>query len=339
MGRTVPRNLPPVPHRRYLMKIKTLAIAASVSAPFILSGSASGEFVNVYGVLKPNNFGLLVVNVYALFDRPGEDHMLSVSGTPQSPLIIKVHQGSFYNHPFGNDRAPTPALVAAFPSLAFDTFVTIGKKLSPGDQLTITPGFPTGITGSQLLSTSWGWEVTPNNPQGNPFDAVNSFPGDGQILIGQFSTAMGLSITGTMSLQYISNGVAGQSVLCFGFGCLNCQCDAACTDFDPCNGEEVCENFNCLFSPPVPDCNANGVLDSCDIADGTSQDADGNGIPDTCDACPWDLDGDLMVGITDFLGLLGAWGTNPGGPPDFDGDGDVGVVDFLELLANWGPCP
>ena len=92
------------------------------------------------------------------------------------------------------------------------------------------------------------------------------------------------------------------------------------------------------MNPPVPDCNANGVLDSCDIADGTSQDANGNGIPDACE-CPWDLDGDLTVGITDFLGLLGVWGTDPGGPPDFDGDGNVGVVDFLELLANWGPCP
>jgi predicted outer membrane repeat protein len=56
-------------------------------------------------------------------------------------------------------------------------------------------------------------------------------------------------------------------------------------------------------------------------------------------SCPWDLDCDANVGITDFLALLGAWGTDPGGPPDFDGDGDVGINDFLELLGNWGPCP
>ena len=55
--------------------------------------------------------------------------------------------------------------------------------------------------------------------------------------------------------------------------------------------------------------------------------------------CPWDLDADGSVGITDFLQLLSLWGTDPGGPPDFDGDGDVGITDFLELLANWGPCP
>jgi hypothetical protein len=55
--------------------------------------------------------------------------------------------------------------------------------------------------------------------------------------------------------------------------------------------------------------------------------------------CPWDLDGDGMVGITDLLALLPEWGTDPGGPPDFDGDGMVGITDLLALLAAWGPCP
>lgn len=52
--------------------------------------------------------------------------------------------------------------------------------------------------------------------------------------------------------------------------------------------------------------------------------------------CDADLDNDGSVGIVDFLGLLGAWGTNPGGPPDFNGDGSVAVTDMLALLSNWG---
>ncbi len=59
-------------------------------------------------------------------------------------------------------------------------------------------------------------------------------------------------------------------------------------------------------------------------------------VPPTC---PWDLDRDGTVGITDFLDLLAQWGTDPAGPPDFDGDGTVGITDFLELLGNWGDCP
>ena len=52
-----------------------------------------------------------------------------------------------------------------------------------------------------------------------------------------------------------------------------------------------------------------------------------------------DLDGDGVVGILDFLALLGAWG--PCSPPcnqcaaDFDGDCQVGIADLLILLANW----
>ena len=44
------------------------------------------------------------------------------------------------------------------------------------------------------------------------------------------------------------------------------------------------------------------------------------------DACPWDLDGDGIVGIVDFLDLLGNW-NNP-----------YTIVDFLDLLGAWGGC-
>jgi hypothetical protein len=63
-----------------------------------------------------------------------------------------------------------------------------------------------------------------------------------------------------------------------------------------------------------------------------------DGVPDACNTCPWDMDGG-GVGITDFLSVLSAWGSNPGGPPDFDGNGSVGITDFLEILSHWGPCP
>ena len=62
---------------------------------------------------------------------------------------------------------------------------------------------------------------------------------------------------------------------------------------------------------------------------------------DECQFCPWDLDDDAMVGITDFLKLLAAWGTDGCcfGAPDFDGDDQVGITDFCKLLDNWGSCP
>ena len=87
----------------------------------------------------------------------------------------------------------------------------------------------------------------------------------------------------------------------------------------------------------LSDCNDNGELDLCDIADGTSTDTNRNGIPDECE-CPWDLNGNGSVGILDLLALLAVWGTDAGGPPDFDNDGNVGILDLLTLLGNWGPC-
>ena len=54
--------------------------------------------------------------------------------------------------------------------------------------------------------------------------------------------------------------------------------------------------------------------------------------------CRYDLSGDGIIDVVDLLELLGAWSTDPGGPPDFDGNGEVGIEDFLELLGNWGGC-
>ncbi len=51
---------------------------------------------------------------------------------------------------------------------------------------------------------------------------------------------------------------------------------------------------------------------------------------------PGDLDGDGIVGVTDLLQLLGAWGECVACPEDLDGDDRVGVTDLLFLLAHWG---
>ncbi|MCH8823627.1 MAG: FG-GAP repeat protein [Planctomycetes bacterium] len=86
------------------------------------------------------------------------------------------------------------------------------------------------------------------------------------------------------------------------------------------------------------DCNNNGIIDICDIADGTAQDKNHNGTPDSCEPapCPWDLDLSGNVSVADLLVLFAQWGT--GGSADFDGSGAVDTKDLLILFANWGPC-
>ncbi len=197
------------------MKIKTLSVLAGIGAPLIATASAPAGFVGIECVIKPNSYGLWVVRVYAEFDRPGEDVMQAVAGTPDSPLHIEVHGGTFYNHAFGTDRPPSTGLVAVFPSLAFDSFVTIGVTAvgpngQPADSMIITPGFP-GISGTQLHTTSSGWAITPDEPAADPFNQ-NFVAGNGMVLIGQFSTADGGDVEGTILLQYVSNGVVATSV-------------------------------------------------------------------------------------------------------------------------------
>ncbi len=52
-----------------------------------------------------------------------------------------------------------------------------------------------------------------------------------------------------------------------------------------------------------------------------------------------DFDCDGLVGITDFLKILGLWGTCPQAncPWDLNGDGEIGIDDFLIVLGTWGP--
>lgn len=81
------------------------------------------------------------------------------------------------------------------------------------------------------------------------------------------------------------------------------------------------------------------------VIDNPSNSVTESGIDDVviekllCSAtCPADLDADGVVGGTDLIMLLGAWGTDPGGPPDFDGNGVVDGADLIALLGQWGPC-
>jgi hypothetical protein len=89
------------------------------------------------------------------------------------------------------------------------------------------------------------------------------------------------------------------------------------------------------------DCNASGVPDACEIADGLLADANGNGIPDCCESgtgckgCATDLDGDRRVGASDLSLVLANWGSAAG---DVTGDGTTDAADLSEVLATWGVC-
>jgi alpha-tubulin suppressor-like RCC1 family protein len=91
------------------------------------------------------------------------------------------------------------------------------------------------------------------------------------------------------------------------------------------------------------DCNLNGVMDTCEIADGLTVDINNNGVPDTCEtpftACPGDFDGNNTVSGSDLGALLGGWGPcPPGALGDMDSNGVINGADLGALLGAWGSC-
>lgn len=90
------------------------------------------------------------------------------------------------------------------------------------------------------------------------------------------------------------------------------------------------------------DCNANGMLDDCELAAGLAADVNRNGVVDTCEviapACPADLNSSGDVDGGDLGILLAAWGASAPNPADLNGDDLVDGGDLGVLLAAWGTC-
>ncbi len=348
------------------MKVQTLFMLAA-GCPCILAGSqASAQLTGVSIASKPNEFGILVCNVYAEFDAPPAAFIV-VGGAPFVSTYTVI-DGTFFQSPFGNDRPPNPALFSVFPDLRYDTFVTVGVKSfnpnnpgvpegQPQNVLQLSPGWPGfGPSSLELVGASYG---VPNTfPQGDPFNP-DYVRGDGGVLIGQFSTQDGTGFTGDLELNYINtNGQFVQQIVSF-VHTVDRACFEVLTEQTICfpefsafqfkaDGVETCSGsqFSFIFwasggavgqemcfSVVVND----GQGQECCVAELCAT------IPDCAlqAAAPFDLNGDGIVGILDLLELLGAWGPCgncllPGFcPADFDGDCSVGIEDLLALLGNW----
>ncbi len=317
------------------MKTRLLTLLCGVTGSLIAGGPASAAYIGLVVVDQPNEFGILACSVYAVFDNPN-DHLLAVAGTQIAPLLVEA-PGSFYQHPFGGDLPPHPALVEAFPSLEFDTFVGIGIRINTGgdpDATTIPNGWP-GFSSTRLETASFGhgWFVTPDDAQGAPDP-------NGLVFIGQFSTLdSSRPPGGHVIIEAISDGepILVAATFCHGLA-------SPCIEGDT-NGDTFVDIVDFLT---VLRCWEQPQVGACEFAD---VDRDGETgiadfllvlgrwtgsptipppLPDDVDA---DLDGDGLVGIIDLLWML--TGFCPDEVCDLDGNGELGMRDFLILLANW----
>ena len=196
------------------MKVKTLSALAGVATAMILSSAANAAFTGIsftsanhsVAAGDPGGGGaqnITTFQIFANFDNAG-DTLTSIYGnppaTPGTALTIQPSAGSFFNNTFGGNSGPNSALFGVSPSLAWDTYVSIGFESGDAgsDPTQFSPGFPatlftTGVVGN--TNASWF----------NPVITAGLNQGT-HILIGQFSVAQGNNVAGTFGLTYRPSG-------------------------------------------------------------------------------------------------------------------------------------
>jgi len=316
------------------MKLKALSLLAGLGGSLIVCDPAPGAYLGVTRFHVSNSFGIYACNVYAEFDNPN-DRVLAVAGTAGAPLNITAIGGTFYQHPWlDGDTAPLESDVFGFPSLAFDTFVTIGVRVNDGTDATmLSPAWP-GFGASELSGTNLAWFVVPDEAQGAP-DAQD------RVLIGQFSMTDGIAPMGRFVILALSDG---EPILTYGgFCCFLSQ--APCTEGDV-NGDNVVGigDFLSLLAqwgpcPPDDFCFADlSGDDVVDIVDFLLLLANWTPPPEPLPSVDADINGDGVVDVFDLLTFYACWGPVVAGceAADLDGDGIVGTRDLLVVLVDWG---
>ena len=113
-------------------------------------------------------------------------------------------------------------------------------------------------------------------------------------------------------------------------------------DANGCNGGTWIEASLDYIGALPADCNANGLLDSCEIAAGYGPDVNHNGVVDTCESlilpCPTDFNQNGRTDGADLGMLLSAWGASNQPGLDLDHNGRIDGADLGLLLSGWGPC-
>jgi hypothetical protein len=171
------------------MQTRTISISATIGA-LLLSSISSADLQGISIDSFDSGFGIgLTHRVYV--DVDAGDQVDSIYGNGESALRIDPEEGgSFYQNMFGYYSAPNESLFFLFPSVQYDSFVTIGL-LTDTDNAMMDFGidwteFET--QGGAIWTDDGTWFATPDDAQ--------VFEQGGRVLIGQF--------TGSMPTGYIN---------------------------------------------------------------------------------------------------------------------------------------
>jgi hypothetical protein len=256
-----------------LMKTTTIGLLAGLGG---LSGvsTACGDFDGINVAVVDNVFGISTWRLSARFSDP-EDRLIAVEGISAWPLDLRLEEGTFYQHEQGSDLPPLEQDIARSPSLAFDTFVSIGRltqDVQDADATQLSNSW-TGFGKCRLQGTDIGWSVPPDDNQGAPVF--------GSVFFAQISRQSGFVDWIQVKLRYISGGTEREALVtwtlpspCCTHVDLNCDGAIGVVDLielldawgDPCSiadfdhdGTVGITDFLTLLGSWVDDCSADGV--------------------------------------------------------------------------------
>ena len=289
------------------------------------------------------------VEIYAVLENGSR--LDAVAGDGIQDKRLAVSGGSFYQNPFGGATSTSinPALYAAFPSLQYDSWVTIGAMDQTGSPYTANNLLDIGIdwtifeAGGSVYTDNGTWFVTPDDDQGETMIHTNQNCEDiDGVLIARVTVFDAKDIAsvfmGALFQGKDDTGATWQQEAQIEFSyptITDCNGNGVDDGCDIANGTSNDDNGNgtpdeCEFT----DCNDNGVADEDDIFKGTSDDCNGNGVPDECELVGGDCNEN---GILDECEMFDD--CNDNGIPDecetFGDCNDNGIPDECEDLQDW----
>ena len=170
--------------------------AAAVGSLFAV-GTASADFQDLTLEVVDNG-GLVAGTTYDLYANVDAGGRVdAVYGDGANALSISVNGGSFVQNAMGGNTSMNinPIFVSMFPSLAYDSFVTIGLLDNDGASNALNDigiDFTDFAAGGTLSTDNGTWFVTPDDVQGDE--------SGGRVLLGRF-TIDGGTLEGSVNLQ------------------------------------------------------------------------------------------------------------------------------------------
>ncbi len=167
-------------HEDLIMYKQAFSISTIAVGTLIVASSVSADMQGISVDAIDSGFGIgTTYRVYVDVDTG--DQVDAIWGDGDNPLIIESST-SFYQNQFGGYGTPSESLFSFFPSLEYDSFVTIGLLNDTGDAM-----MDIGIdwtdfedNGGAIWTDNGTWFATPDDAQ--------VFEQDGRVLIGQFTT-------------------------------------------------------------------------------------------------------------------------------------------------------